>query len=91
MLPRHSLQTKQRSDKISNTLIETFEDASASSGQPFKLRDYLLTIIFINWFLGGCVCAYYVSTTPFSVMDLKLVAISIFFGLYGYVIYKSPY
>lgn len=96
MLPRHYLYKKQRSDKISknsiNTpLIEPFEDSAASSGQSFKLRDYMLTLIFINWFLGGFACAYYISTTPFSVMDFKLIAISIVFGIYGFVIYKSPY
>lgn len=95
MLPRHYLSTKQTSGvsskKSLNKLIEKFEDPSTSAGQAFKLRDYLLTIILINWVLGGIVCAYYVSTTEYIVMDYKLIAISIIFGIYGYAVYRSPY
>lgn len=69
-------------------------DTSDIDTNPYRvttLKVVLLFIVFINWFLGAFACAYHISTTPFSTMDFKLIALTIIFGFYGYIVYIMPY
>lgn len=55
---------------------------------PITFQSILKFLVLINFVAGGFLAMYELNVKGFSAIDFQLVFISIFIGLYGYLIYK---
>ena len=55
---------------------------------PITFQSILKFLVLINFVAGGFLAMYELNVKGFSAIDFQLVFISIFIGMYGYVIYK---
>jgi hypothetical protein len=67
---------------------DDFFKALDPSRPPITFQSILKFLVLINFVGGGFLAMYEVNVNELSAIDFQLVIISIFIGMYGYVIYK---